>query len=105
VRSGGQPPARAHRLDHAGSLMAEDCGTSRLRGPVGGIQVAVANAAGVQADQDFAGAGRGKLELGHLERVFRARKDSGERPQRDGSPGTVAGAGAGRCIRRSSSIG
>ena len=105
TRSQGKTHARPHALDDASAFMAEDGGAARLRGPVGRVEVAVADAAGMQPDQDLVGTGRRQLELGHLERFACARKDSGDRPQPDVSPGTDAGAAVRSCIRRSSSIG
>jgi hypothetical protein len=64
----------------------------------------MANAAGVQPDQDLVRTRGSQLELGDLERLACGRKDCCDRPQRDGSPGIVADT-ASRCIRRSSSIG
>jgi len=62
---------RADRFHHAGAFVPEHARAGVLGGPVDGVPVRVADAAGVQPDEHLLRPGRREVELGHDERAAR----------------------------------
>ncbi len=91
-------------LDDARPLVPEHRGTGRGRGAVDRVQVGVADAARVDADERLAGVWRVEVELGDLE----ARAHVGQHGRTDLHSLTIGARGGGGpavCRRRSSSSG